>query len=80
VRAETIAKAHQNLDCLILLARASCEREAAIIMPTDKFLCEKCHKIFDLVWSLAEYDKRIGSTRWVKTLEADSAGFAHRLK
>ena len=46
-------------------------------MPTYEFLCERCHKIFDVVWSLAEYDKRIkekhkcpacGSTRVVKTL------------
>jgi len=49
----------------------------AIIMPTYEFLCEKCHKMFDVVWSLAEYDKQIkakhkcpacGSTRVVKTL------------
>jgi putative FmdB family regulatory protein len=46
-------------------------------MPTYEFFCEKCHKIFDVAWSLAEYDKRIkekhkcpacGSKRVVKTL------------
>ena len=46
-------------------------------MPTYEFHCEKCHKIFDVVWSLSEYNKRIkkkstgpacGSTRVVKTL------------
>ena len=46
-------------------------------MPTYEFLCENCRKIFEVVWSLAEYDKRIkektkcpacGSARVVKTL------------
>jgi putative FmdB family regulatory protein len=46
-------------------------------MPTYEFRCEKCHKRFDVVWSLAEYGKRIkekrkcptcGSTRVVKTV------------
>ena len=27
-------------------------------MPTYEFLCERCHKMFDVVWSLAEFDKR----------------------
>ncbi len=46
-------------------------------MPTYEFVCEKCRKRFELVWSLAEYNKRMkekrkcpacGSTRVVKTL------------
>lgn len=46
-------------------------------MPTYEFRCEKCNKIFEQIWSLAEYDKRIkeknkcpecGSTRVVKTI------------
>ncbi len=46
-------------------------------MPTYEFHCEKCDKIFEQVWSLSEYDKRIkqknkcpncGSTRVVKAL------------
>jgi putative FmdB family regulatory protein len=46
-------------------------------MPTYEFLCAKCHKMFDVVRALAEYDKRIkekhkcpacGSIRVVKTL------------
>ena len=53
------------------------EQAGAITMPTYEFFCEKCHKTFDVVWSLAEYDKRIkekhkcpacGSKRVVKTL------------
>jgi putative FmdB family regulatory protein len=28
-------------------------------MPTYEFRCEKCDKIFEQIWSLAEYDKRI---------------------
>jgi putative FmdB family regulatory protein len=52
-------------------------RATGAAMPTYEFLCEKCHKTFDVVWSLAEYDKRIkekhkcpscGSTRVVRTL------------
>jgi putative FmdB family regulatory protein len=62
-----------------LRAVASHKGAGAIIMPTYEFLCEKCHKMFDVFWSLAEYDKRIkathkcpacGSTRVVKTLSA----------
>jgi putative FmdB family regulatory protein len=50
-----------------------------IAMPTYEFLCENCQKIFEVVWPLAEYDKRIkeknkcpgcGSTRVVKALSA----------
>ena len=46
-------------------------------MPTYEFRCEKCNKIFEQIWSLSEYDKRIkqknkcpssGSTRVVKTI------------
>ena len=46
-------------------------------MPTYEFRCEKCAKVFEQVWSLSEYDKRIkgknkcpkcGSTRVVKTI------------
>ena len=46
-------------------------------MPTYEFLCQRCHKMFDVVWSLSEFNKRIkekrkcpacGSTRVVKTL------------
>ena len=46
-------------------------------MPTYEFRCEKCKKIFEQIWSLAEYAKRIkqknkcpscGSTRVVKTI------------
>lgn len=53
------------------------EQAGAITMPTYEFLCQRCHKMFDVVWSLSEYDKRIkekhkcpacGSTRVVKTL------------
>jgi putative FmdB family regulatory protein len=53
------------------------EPAGVITMPTYEFLCQRCHKMFDVVWSLSEYDKRIkekhkcpacGSTRVVKTL------------
>jgi putative FmdB family regulatory protein len=27
-------------------------------MPTYEFLCEKCGKKFEQIWSLSEYDKR----------------------
>jgi putative FmdB family regulatory protein len=46
-------------------------------MPTYEFVCEKCAKVFEQIWSLAEYDKRIkqkqkcpkcGSTRVVRAL------------
>lgn len=46
-------------------------------MPTYEFRCEKCNKVFEQTWSLAEYDKRIkeknkcpecGSTKVVKTI------------
>lgn len=46
-------------------------------MPTYEFLCEKCRKVFEQIWSLSEYDKRIkekrkcpscGSTQVVKTI------------
>jgi putative FmdB family regulatory protein len=48
-------------------------------MPTYEFFCEKCHKIFEQVWPLSEYGKRIkekrkcpscGSVRVVKTITA----------
>ena len=48
-------------------------------MPTYEFRCEKCGKMFEQVWSLSEYDKRIkkknkcpscGSTKVVKTISA----------
>lgn len=48
-------------------------------MPTYEFLCEKCRKIFEEIWSLSEYDKRMkekrkcpscGSTQVVKTITA----------
>jgi len=53
------------------------EQAGAITMPTYEFLCQRCHKMFDVVWSLSEFNKRIkekrkcpacGSTRVVKTL------------
>ena len=28
-------------------------------MPTYEFRCEKCDKVFEKIWSLSEYDKRI---------------------
>lgn len=46
-------------------------------MPTYEFLCEKCRKVFEQIWSLSEYDKRLkekrkcpfcGSTQVVKTI------------
>jgi putative FmdB family regulatory protein len=46
-------------------------------MPTYEFRCEKCDKIFEQIWSLSEYDKRMkeknqcpscGSTKVVKTI------------
>lgn len=46
-------------------------------MPTYEFQCAKCHKIFEEVISLAEYDKRMkakkkcpscGSSRVVRAL------------
>ena len=46
-------------------------------MPTYEFRCEKCDKVFEKIWSLSEYDKRIkenkkcpscGSTKVVKTI------------
>jgi putative FmdB family regulatory protein len=46
-------------------------------MPTYEFRCEKCKKVFEEIWSLEEYDKRIkekrkcprcGSTRVVRSL------------
>jgi putative FmdB family regulatory protein len=46
-------------------------------MPTYEFHCQKCDKIFEQIWSLSEYDKRIkqknkcphcSSTRVVKAL------------
>jgi putative FmdB family regulatory protein len=46
-------------------------------MPTYEFKCEKCNKVFEQIWSLAEYDKKIkqkqkcpkcGSTRVVRAL------------
>jgi putative FmdB family regulatory protein len=48
-------------------------------MPTYEFFCERCHKIFEQVWPLSEYGKRIkekrkcpscGSVRVVKTITA----------
>jgi putative FmdB family regulatory protein len=58
-------------------ARANYAGAGAIVMPTYEFLCERCRKTFEIVWSLSEYNKRIkekhkcpgcGSTRVVKTL------------
>ena len=46
-------------------------------MPTYEFRCEKCDKVFEQVWSLSEYDKRIqetnkcpacGSTKVIRTI------------
>jgi putative FmdB family regulatory protein len=46
-------------------------------MPTYEFRCEQCDKMFEQIWSLSEYDKRIkeknkcpscGSTKVVKTI------------
>jgi putative FmdB family regulatory protein len=46
-------------------------------MPTYEFICDKCGKTFEQIWSLAEYDKRIkekhkcpkcGSVRVVQAL------------
>ena len=28
-------------------------------MPAYEFRCEKCHKVFEQVWSLSEYDRKI---------------------
>jgi len=32
-------------------------------MPTYEFRCEKCKKVFEEIWSLEEYDKRIKEKR-----------------
>ena len=32
-------------------------------MPTYEFRCEKCKKVFEEIWSLEEYDKRIKKKR-----------------
>lgn len=32
-------------------------------MPTYEFRCNKCHKIFEEIWSLSDYDKRIKQKR-----------------
>lgn len=46
-------------------------------MPTYEFRCEKCRKVFEQVWSLADYDRKVKvklkcpscrSTRVVKTI------------
>jgi putative FmdB family regulatory protein len=46
-------------------------------MPTYEFICQKCAKTFEQIWSLAEYDKRTkekqkcpkcGSARVVRAL------------
>ncbi len=46
-------------------------------MPTYEFRCDKCKKVVEEIWSLADYDKRIkekrkcsgcGSTRVVRSL------------
>lgn len=46
-------------------------------MPRYEFICQKCGKTFEQIWSLAEYDKRIkeeqkcpkcGSVRVVRAL------------
>ena len=46
-------------------------------MPTYEFRCEKCRKVFEQVWSLSEYDRKLKakqkcpfshSTRVVKTI------------
>ena len=46
-------------------------------MPTYEFRCEKCSKLFEQVWSLAEYDRKVkktqkcpscGSTRVVRAI------------
>ena len=46
-------------------------------MPTYEFLCEKCRKVFEEIFSLAEYDRRMkakkkcpscGSSRVVRAL------------
>lgn len=46
-------------------------------MPTYEFRCEKCAKVFEQVWQLSEYDRKIKqkqkcpschSTRVVKTV------------
>jgi putative FmdB family regulatory protein len=46
-------------------------------MPTYEFRCQKCNKIFEQVWALSEYDKRIkekqkcpkcGSVKTTKTV------------
>lgn len=46
-------------------------------MPTYEFRCEKCGKVFEQVWSLSEYDRKLKekqkcpschSSRVVKTI------------
>jgi putative FmdB family regulatory protein len=46
-------------------------------MPTYEFRCGKCQKLFEQVWSLAEYDRKVkktqkcpscGSTRVVRAI------------
>jgi putative FmdB family regulatory protein len=46
-------------------------------MPTYEFRCEKCSKLFEQVWLLSEYDRKIkgkqkcpscGSTRVVRAI------------
>jgi putative FmdB family regulatory protein len=46
-------------------------------MPTYEFRCEKCRKVFEQVWSLSEYDRKLKekqkcpschSSRVVKTI------------
>ncbi|MDP2604412.1 MAG: zinc ribbon domain-containing protein [Deltaproteobacteria bacterium] len=32
-------------------------------MPTYEFRCEKCKKVFEEIWSLEEYDKRVKKKR-----------------
>ena len=32
-------------------------------MPTYEFRCEKCSKLFEQVWSLAEYDRKVKKTQ-----------------
>jgi putative FmdB family regulatory protein len=48
-------------------------------MPTYEFLCQKCKKRFELVWSLAQYDREMkkktkcskcGSTSVVRQISA----------
>jgi putative FmdB family regulatory protein len=32
-------------------------------MPTYEFLCQKCKKRFELIWSLAQYDREMKKKR-----------------